>query len=102
MGCQWPPGAISDMARGSNPLDRIECRKNFGGKTRPALECLDSESLDRGRQRLRLVLLAIGHDLLRIPLQTAVIQNVAASGRVVITAHKKPHEILAFRIVSKP
>jgi len=75
---------------------------DFGSHARAALELLDREPLDRGRERFGPMRFAIGQNLLRIFLQTVVIQNVAAPGCVVVAAHEKSDKILALGIISEP
>src|SRR5262245_6945541 len=58
--------------------------------------------LDRSRQCLRLVPLAIGLDLCKIPLQAVIVENAAVSGRVVVAAHPVLHELPPVRIKCKP
>ena len=53
--------------------------------------------LDRGRQSVGLVVFTIRRNLCGVFLQAIVIQDVAVTGRVVITAHPKADEIAASR-----
>src|SRR5262245_46828111 len=61
-----------------------------------------SDIPDCGRQRLGLVLLAVGRDLGGVLLEALVVQDAAVGGRIVITAHPKADEIPILRLVSKP
>ena len=58
--------------------------------------------LDRRRQSLGLVALAVACDLCGISLKAVVVQDFAIGSRIVITAHPKTYEIPFFRIVSEP
>jgi hypothetical protein len=58
--------------------------------------------LDRRRQSLGLVALAVACDLCGIPLKAVVVQDFAIGSRIVITAHPKTNEIPFFRTVSEP
>src|SRR6266576_4263466 len=61
-----------------------------------------ADVLDRGRQTLGLVALAVRRNLCRIFLQTVVVQDVAVGGGIVITAHPIADEFPILRTVSEP
>ena len=61
-----------------------------------------ADVLDRGRQTLGLVALAVRRNPCRIFLHTVVVQDVAVGGGIVITAHPIADELSVLRTVSEP
>jgi hypothetical protein len=85
------------------PKDILQVGPLQRGRIRPkGPNDLAPNFVDRFRQRVGLVRLAVGRDLCRIALQAVVVQDVAVGGSIVITAHPKADEFSVLRTVPEP